>query len=441
MIDYVNIQINSEYTAGRLLAKFDFEATVKGGVVLSQKAEVKGIEVFVVGNQATIKGSLHKFWDGVNNASDFPLWAVSTAIGDLAELFEFDPKGAKIMGLEYGVNIKTDVPPKEIIEKVTVYDWREPFESMKGIVGVGYGVQANLSNYRVKIYDKGTQAGLPNTLRIESKTLRSIDLDGLASTLHDLTKVEVLEKFGKKLLSRFNDILLIEDWDNITGKELLFYHDAKNPKYWKNLYRQKRQRAINKYRELEQRFGRTYIKKELQNQVAQKWEELQNRDVFAWFIQGMVESGQCPLNWYDAPELQGEEETQKRDVFALLKVENVTLCLVTKEDISHQKKGSKFVSAKTILAKPKIAEKKGRKKYKPTVKESEEARAAHGFRNDYFNDGHNARRSIERRRQQRQKTGQVPLFSLEETISKSVLERVERYRGTPFDPFLRTVQI
>ncbi len=445
MIDYVKIHQKSKQWAERLgrNPKIELSSTIsKDGEVMSQQAKLGDLEIFIRADEVTVAGSLHKFWSNANeNHSDFSYWALCQAIGDSSEILEFDPKEAKILGLEYGVNVTTTIPPKEIISKAVCYDWREPFESMKGIVGIGYGTQANLSNYRVKLYDKGTPNGKENLLRFESKTLRSCDLDGLgANFLYDLTKQEVLSALGERLIERFNDVLILGDWCiEEDDKDKLRYAQYQNPKYWRNLSRAQRYNERAKFLKMCNKYAKENLHKPIAEAIADKWRQLQSCDVFAWFTDKIAFAGYDVLDWYSATEGEAKEGAVC-DILSLLKARNVAntkTCLVTGEPINSKNRRAKFLGAADLRQSPEVLEKvakvKKRKKYKRESSNDDAYFVAHNVRNDYFNKANNARRSIVTR--QKKEAVQPTLFPMVEQLGKTVLESVERFAKTKYDPF------
>lgn len=442
MIDYVKIEVFlhqfSKPILENPLLKFDKKVSADGEI-MNQTAKYKNMDIFVQGEALTISGSLHKLWNGDDtNYNDFPFLAIRQTISDLANALYFSPSEARVLGLEYGVNITPVLPVTEILRRTICYDWREPLESMKGIVGAGNGKQANLSNYRLKIYDKGLPNHIPNLLRVENKTLRSVDLEGTGvNTLWDLTNVAVLAKLGNKLMRRFDNILLYEEINEtlLNEKQRLFYCEAKNPNYWKELERWKRDDRKKGYWSLVEKYAVSGVKGDLRKQIFEKWEMLQKCNVFAWFCERLLQQKCNVFAWFEEPAAI-DKEAEDCNIFALLKLQNVTFCLTTRFDISGQKKGSRFVSEKTVRANPEVAAKldEGRKKHKRKHEAiSENARLAKRSRNEWSNKGNNTRKSIEKLKSK----GELFLFSLEETISPQKLALVERFRGTKWEVKVR----
>lgn len=226
---------------------------------------------------------------------------------------------------------------------------------------------------------------------------------------------------------RINRIFFKEDLE-LPKKQERFGLEAVNPNYWRELPRWKRSDSKNKLKSLIEKYSKTSINEEVQTAARQKWDSLQKCNVFAWFL-AKVEAEKCNVfASNDLPQTLDFEEG-KCNVFALLKEKNVTLCLVSGVDISEQKKGSRFVSAKTIKNRPDLATKigHGRKKNRRKHYEiPEEERIAKRIRNKWSNEGNNVRASVRRLQQK----GDLLLFSLEETIDRRKLEALQRFEKT-----------
>lgn len=438
MVDFVKIEVPFDKFTKSVLndERLFFEKRVSpDGLILSQTAKFKNMDLRVEENQRVIiEGSIHKFWNGNDsNGNDFPQWALRQSIEELAQELCFSPKDSRIVGLEYGVNIVPPINTSDLINRMICYDWRVPFESLKGIKGRGNGKQANLSNYRIKGYDKGLQEGAGTEIfRLEVKTLRSEDLMQMGvNTLHDLCNGEVLEKLGAKFHERIGHIFFKENLELSTSKEELFGLKVVNPNYWKELSRWKRNDEKQKLLSLIERKSKTEINQEVQAAARQKWETLQKCNVFAWFW-AKVENEKCNVFASNNLLPHPDKENEKCNVFALLKSRNVTLCQVSGIDISGQKKGSKFVSAKTIKSSPDLIDKLGVGRKKNRRKHSEipeEARIAKRLRNQWSNTANNVRASVKRLHQK----GNLLLFPLAETISPNKLEALKRFEGTEWD--------
>jgi hypothetical protein len=351
MGDYIKLQLLNNQFSKPILQNplFSFEARVKDGVIISQTATYKNIKVLVKDHETIISGSLHKFWNpNGSNSNDFPMRALRLAIIDLSLLFGFSPDDAIILGLEYGVNVVPDASVSEIISRTICYDWREPFESMKGMIGAGNGKDAELANYRIKIYDKGLQYGMfEPLLRFECKTKRSIDLkDTGAHTLWDLTNSEVLQLMGQKLVSRFESILFHERLDEtvMSFKEQLFYHDAANPYFWQELKPWKRNDNKAKFAKLLETYGGGSLKSNLRKQIADKWEELQKCNDFAWSLENISEENRNVFAPFNEAELTAAKLDNSNDC-ALLKGENVTSHWESAEENPVQEPTGKSVIA------------------------------------------------------------------------------------------------
>ncbi|AYQ31084.1 hypothetical protein [Runella sp. SP2] len=354
MIDFVKIEVSLEkFTLSPLEnPKLSFKMSVDADWVLipgdNPKAKFKNLdlEIHVQEKAVIIEGSIHKFWNGNDsNSNDFPQWAVRQTIEEISEELYFSPKDARIVGLEYGVNIAPPVlTTEELISRMITYNWRTPFESLKSIVGRGHGKQAKSSNYKVKGYDKGLQERTSfQIFRLEIKTLRSKDLAPIeVKTLHDLCNSKTLERLGHMFQERISHIFFEEDLELPEGfdKEEKLYLKAINPLYWKKLKRWKRDDEKRKVHSLIEKYAKTTIANEVQTAARQKWESLRKCNVFTWFCE-KVEN-----------ETTASTEEKKCNVFTLLKEKNVTLnSLKTEHNKGRKRRKNKGLTYSEMVLK------------------------------------------------------------------------------------------
>ena len=184
-----------------------------------------------------IKGSLHKFKNGgKHNYDDFPWYQVSETIDELSEVLGIDVRYLKLINLEWGVNIKTEIAPKEIISGLVMHKGVR-FEKMYVSPGTCY-ICAH-AQFSVKVYDKGTQYRLPeNILRIEISSNKAAFINSFGIiTLDDLQYPERIANLQNSLLcGGWRDSLLIEPglFDNyhLDKKMQGRISNWSNPLYW-----------------------------------------------------------------------------------------------------------------------------------------------------------------------------------------------------------------
>jgi hypothetical protein len=251
------------------------------------RATFKGLEFKCTAKQASVYGSIHKYYNIVNgisnnNSNDFGINEINKSIKNLLFEFPFLEK-FHVVGLEFGFNINLNsidlsIPPEELIKKrVAHYKWVDPgiVETFKG---KGYLKRFRKENYHIKIYDKSKQFNLSDPiLRIELKVLNMKDLDGLKiHSLRDLGKKEVLKYLFFKFKKRLGQVLIHDELQykkkdmNIT--EFFLYQ---NPKFWEHFASSStKSRYFKKAQELFQEMGILETKKLLTRAIDEKFKNL-----------------------------------------------------------------------------------------------------------------------------------------------------------------------
>lgn len=175
-----------------------------------------------------IKGSLHKFKNGGrHNYDDFSWYQVFQTIDALSDTLGINVAELKLINLEWGVNIVTELSPKDIIVGLVMHKGVR-YEKM--YVNPGTHYVCTHSQFSVKAYDKGAQNHLPfNLLRIELAAKKSVFFNSLGVyTLEDLHRIECRTNLQNSLLlGGWGESLLIEPE--------IFMIDIKNTKFQKQV--------------------------------------------------------------------------------------------------------------------------------------------------------------------------------------------------------------
>lgn len=234
----------------------------------------------------TLHGSLHKYANGgVHNADSFrlsDLWRVFT---EFKEVYGIDPDITRLQNVEFGVNIKLPYDPRRVLKAIRTYKG-------KTFVPMGeHGIEYKTKEYRIKIYDKGRQCGVPgfeNVLRIEVKAIVSyLKKQGVCvPLLGDLLSITVWQQLERLLIETLEGIIIVEaiPLERLSKKEqtllALFLGDG-----WQSLNRNVLHKKKKQFIELAGRTGASLIKEELKNLVSMKCRELRETgdiaDVFS----------------------------------------------------------------------------------------------------------------------------------------------------------------
>ncbi len=337
MIDYLKIHELPVKTVeilnnDRLTFPLSNVATTGEIMNRSQVAHWQELQFVVRGNKVSLKGSLHKHFEGGTNYRDFHLTDIKATIEKLAETFQFDPQQAAINFIEVGVNIPLNNDPTEIIKTLVIYR-NNPFTPLH-VKGKGFGRKCETQQFTIKVYNKSLQYGLIEPLmRFEVKIkriefLKRFGITGI--TLSDLKEPEIYPAFKKILLDILNGILLFDPKTNpdklTTLQDRELFLQGRFPEFWQELPRQRKNEKIKKFGELA---GTKEIKKQLEKFISEKWDNLTNPDKLTT--------------------LKMEPEKQKTgQINPTINGYLVTNCIVTNLPIKNPAPGKKYLTYSDI---------------------------------------------------------------------------------------------
>lgn len=217
---------------------------------------VKEVENFTTGKTAhylTIKGSLHKNHFGGHNYEPFTFELLQAQIKHVCNSLCIEPETAQISAIEVGLNISTPFEAHPFIsQNIIAYKGQQFSKYKPGRDGKSLGIVSHLSQYAVKIYDKGLQYDFPgNLLRFELRFLKMQPINRAGvKTLADLQNIEVYNRLKSLLLDAWQNVLIYDIPGpvkelpiNQTEGELL--RNGRNPKFWEKL---KRERGNDSYK-------------------------------------------------------------------------------------------------------------------------------------------------------------------------------------------------
>lgn len=216
----------------------------------------------------TLRGSLHKYANkGVHNADSFRASDLCRVFNELKEVYSIDPAATRLQSVEFGVNIKLPYEPARVLKAVRMY---------KGFIFVPMGeigLYYKADSYKLKIYDKGQQCGVPgfeNVLRIEVQATNTYLKKRRVHVplLGDLLNADIWERFEALLLEMIDNTVIVESVpvEALTKKEqalfALFTGDG-----WQSLDKVNRCRKKKRFLALAERIGATALKEDLKSLV------------------------------------------------------------------------------------------------------------------------------------------------------------------------------
>ena len=232
-----------------------------------------------------IRGSFHKNHYKGENWQPFKFSDLQYQIRHICTSLFIEPESARISSLEFGVNIVTPFNVKAFLDN-NVLDFKgKRFDKyLPDKRGLELGLFCRLSQYQIKLYDKGKQNKLDyNLMRFEKKCKKMQVLKKMGilylSDLLDKAKVYSLKPI---LLRAWNDVLIFDIEDSemlsieISDDDKRFLLDGRNHKYWGKIKENDRNRfnyQRRKYRELVKRFGLNYHSL-VYDKIGETWDSL-----------------------------------------------------------------------------------------------------------------------------------------------------------------------
>ena len=205
MIDFIKLHINHLPPAYFLSNHSQLVTLPTGELNYPIISELEGFKIKIKSENFTeISGSLHKYYTGGENYSDFTIDNVKDAVNSLLAELNLTANQILVSNIEFGVNLKVPWSAFEVLDRLIVYK-SKPFVPLVSN-RTNAGSQAKFQQYEFKIYNKGKQCNLKeNVLRIEIRVKKMAflarNLPSGASKLYlsDIGSEELWQCFQTKL--------------------------------------------------------------------------------------------------------------------------------------------------------------------------------------------------------------------------------------------------
>lgn len=277
MIDFVRLYYrdkirleNSVLTPGNFATVNTVMEYFTGEVKYPYTTNVGSMDVGISKNSGYVKNSLHKLHNfnatgDEQNHNNFSYSTICDTIDFLSKKI-VDANSTKLTQLEFGINIAIDKLP-EIVVRRNFLMHKLKGGSSNDYRGKGELKQFTHNNYFIKVYDKGKQFGLEeNILRFEIKFIKAKEFHALGvCNLEDLKSKENLRKLFVYLLKRFDELTIVDDFNETTIVENNDYDKLSrytNPIFWNEEIKGKHQQTRSRHRE---EFERLLEKNDLLN--------------------------------------------------------------------------------------------------------------------------------------------------------------------------------
>ena len=186
------------------------------------KASFNSMDVKVTEKYGYVYNSIHKSYNDrhfkdAHNHNDF-------GYQNLCEMVEFleskliDVDNSALTQFEFGLNIEVPTNAEDIIQRNILMHKECGPNHTRVFRGRGRLKQFDHHNYVIKIYDKAKQYNLStNLLRVEIRFLKAKEFHKLdIFKLKDLKDKSKLRKLFLLLLSRFNELTIVDEYDEAT---------------------------------------------------------------------------------------------------------------------------------------------------------------------------------------------------------------------------------
>lgn len=278
----------------------------------------------------------------LHNGNDFtPENSIRTII-DILTYLKIEPQeyeDLKVVNFEFGLNLIPEVDVKDLIDGLLFYK-KTAFKAPNK--KTPYFRITDATKYKIlKAYAKGRQfADRPqygidvNTYRFEVKSKKSANIKKYGiDKVTDLLNIEIYQRLGQELLNEWENVLLLNqtpDFSNLKPEEVAFIQTANKKDFWSDLRTQKHRNTfqINKEKYYNILKGKNNLHSQIKRLIIDKLIHLSK---CANFPQKTPINREKDQNGKVHPkEINGQSA-------------HFSKCLVTKLDISMQRKGSKFL--------------------------------------------------------------------------------------------------
>jgi hypothetical protein len=312
------------------------------------------------------KGSLHKCYnEGLHNADQFTFDKLAQSIDGLTDVLGIAANDCEIHGIEIGVNIPLPFAPSALLKNLVSYG-NKGFDLLNKKTATK-GLQCVLSQYSVKVYDKGLQSKADgNILRFEVKInkMQAIEKYSL-HTLADLQNPEKVYPLVNILLDAVSRIVWTDSKTNLNQlsqreqKQWLYYS---NPRSWETMTNKNKHYHLKKWQMLLAKYGNI---KPLEKMILDTWQSLFQAQNIRPFYQPDKESKhlengtflplECTVKKSTNPPLKiAPNNINNKEYIKSAKNARTNpkpppkFCASCGADISRQRKESRFCSAANV---------------------------------------------------------------------------------------------
>ena len=192
-----------------------------------------------------------------------------------------DSNETKISKISYGFSVPTNVAGKDLVKinvlmhKLNYYNHDKKHKKKVELKEFEY------TNHTIGVYASKKEHGLENFLTINLTLNKSLDLKKIGIvTINDLVKKEKLKLLFDLFMVRFNELIIVDNYENVKGKDNQSLRKYLNYRYWETLSikttRQTKCRERKKFLALIVKYNLNKQKLYLEAELRKAFEEFYN---------------------------------------------------------------------------------------------------------------------------------------------------------------------
>ena len=372
MIDF--IKLNVSYLSERDLLNKSF-AWIQS--VNRETGEIKypitgkyyNLDINLNPKRKEISGSIHKLRNELKtsqnqNYDDFTFDDLKEMVYHIRDVFNLNLDKTIIENLECGLNINTVHAPANILHRNLIV-WSDMVPSKnKSFEGKGKFIEFEKSQYSVKIYDKGKQAGqIDHIMRFEFKSIKNEYIRKIGiRTLNDLLHKDKIQLVMNHLYESFSLSVIVDDLSSETitePRERYIFTRGINPMTWTMFDsdgkgRKAKERFNKALDHILDKYNLNTIKKEIDTKLREKGDHLLKCHKMTDMEKSMDDLSECRkmTEMEVLPDQSNvwSENTEMSQNDTYIYCQNVTSekCIITGIDISHQTTNKTYLLESSI---------------------------------------------------------------------------------------------
>lgn len=327
------------------------------------------MDIIINPKRKEMSGSIHKLRNEIKkgqnqNYDDFPFYDLKKMIYHIKDVFNLNLVRTIIENLECGLNTNTHHKPETILYKnLIVWSDMEPSKN-KSFDGKGKYIEFEKSQYSVKIYDKGKQAGqTDHIMRFEYKSIKNEYIKKIGiRTLNDLLDRDKIQLVLNHLYESFGMSIIVDDInpETITSpRDRQIFVKGINPKTWTTFDndskgRKAKERFNKSLNDILEKYNLNTIKKEIDTNLREKGDYLLKCHTLTDIVQSKDDLSEChtltDISTQPDQSSTWSENTKmsQNDTYIYGQFVTSCKCIITGIDISHQTTNRKYLLESSI---------------------------------------------------------------------------------------------